>query len=217
MAEKLTVIAGCMFAGKSTELVRLFDLNRHASLKGQAFKASIDQRYGKPDKIVVHPQSDNGFECHIELPATGLPIEKPEELFGFLKPDTKFVAVDEVQFFNENIVPVVKTLLAKNIQVIVAGLPTDFRGEPFGQMPVLLTLADQITRLQAICKFEQEGKICGRPATRTQRLINGQPANFDDPIILVGGEESYTARCPDHHFVPGKPRVLFQSTKSKRE
>ncbi len=213
MSEKLSVIIGCMFAGKSTELARQYDRNQHASLTGQAFKASIDTRYGKPDKIVVHPQNKDGFQCVIELPAIAIPIERPQEILEHLGPETQFIAIDEAQFFAPEIVAVTKQLLMRNIQVIIAGLPNDFRGEPFGSMPTLMALADQITQLTAVCKFSDNGKICGQPATRTQRLINGQPAKYTDPIVLVGGAEAYTARCPSHHFVPGKPEILFQSPK----
>lgn len=207
MAKELSVIAGCMFSGKSTEIIRQFDRNLHAGLKGQAFNAAIDIRYGKK-QIIAHKTGDQ----QIAIPATPVPIDKPEEILANLKPDTQFVAVDEAQFFSPEIVDVVKNLLERNIQVIIAGLPNDFKGEPFGSMPILMALADQITLLTAVCKYSEDGKICGKPATKTQRLINGKPANYDDPLILVGGEENYTARCSEHHFVPGKPEVLFDAS-----
>lgn len=212
MPEKLSIIAGCMFAGKSTELIRQYDRNQHAGLIGQAFNAAIDERYGK-NKIIAHEMGNQ----QIEIPASPIPTDNPGQILTEIKPDTQFVAIDETQFFNNEIVEVVKILLAKNVQVIVAGLPTDFRGEPFGSMPVLIALADQITLLTAVCKFKDNGAICGQPATKTQRLINGQPAKYTEPIVLVGGEESYTARCPKHHFVPGKPEILFQRKKRVRE
>ena len=109
------------------------------------------------------------------------------------------VAIDEVQFFDWTIADVCSVLANAGLRVIAAGLDQDFRGEPFGPMPLLMALAEQVDKLQAICV------ICGSPASRTQRLIDGRPARYDDPIILVGGSESYEARCRRCHQVPGKP------------
>jgi thymidine kinase len=106
------------------------------------------------------------------------------------------VAIDEAQFFDPEIVPIVRQLADRGLRVIVAGLDTDFRGEPFGPMPVLMALAEQVEKLQAICM------VCGEPACRTQRLVNGVPARYDDPIVIVGASELYEARCRAHHEVP---------------
>jgi thymidine kinase len=108
------------------------------------------------------------------------------------------IAIDEVQFLDEKIIGVCEKFANKGVRVIVAGLDRNFRGEPFGVMPELLARAEYVTKLVAICS------VCGAPATRTQRLINGQPANYNDPIILVGAKEQYEARCRHCHQVPGK-------------
>jgi thymidine kinase len=106
------------------------------------------------------------------------------------------VAIDEAQFFDDGLIAVVQTLAARGVRVIVAGLDLDFRGEPFGPIPHLLCEAEDVTKLHAICV------VCGEEASRTQRLVNGQPARYDDPIILVGAAEAYEARCREHHVVP---------------
>lgn len=197
MTETLHVITGCMFSGKTDELLRIIERARYAGIKAQVFKPDIDNRWNAIKQVAAH----TGRKCK----AIPIPITKPQVLFERLKKDTKLVAVDEVQFFGPEIIDVIKEALAKYIAVIAAGLQRDFKDEPFGSMPLLLTMADNITVLNAICTFEREGKICGLPATKTQRLINGQPANYNDPVVLIGAEESYAARCPKHHVVPGKP------------
>ncbi len=127
-----------------------------------------------------------------------LPIDSAGDLPAHLDPDTTVVGIDEAQFFDGQIVSIAQQLADKGVRVIVAGLDTDFRGEPFGCMPVLMAQAEQVDKLQAICM------ICGEPATRTQRLVNGQPANYHDPVVIVGASELYEARCRTHHEVPGK-------------
>jgi thymidine kinase len=113
-----------------------------------------------------------------------------------IKAETTVVAIDEAQFFDAGLVEVVDNLAMRGVRVILAGLDLDFRGEPFGPMPKLLAQAEDVTKLHAICV------ICGEEASRTQRLVNGQPARYDDPIILVGAAEAYEARCREHHTVP---------------
>src|SRR5690606_17533709 len=113
-----------------------------------------------------------------------------------LEPETTVIAIDEAQFFDPAIIDVANELANRGIRVIIAGLDTDFRGEPFGAMPELMCRAEEVTKLHAICV------VCGEPASRTQRLVNGQPARYDDPIILVGATEVYEARCRLHHVVP---------------
>jgi thymidine kinase len=110
------------------------------------------------------------------------------------------VAVDEVQFFDWQISRVCEELAGRGLRVIAAGLDMDFRGEPFGPMPVLMAEAEEVSKLQAICV------VCGSPASRTQRLLDGEPASYDDPVIMVGASEVYEARCRHCHDVPGKPR-----------
>ena len=106
------------------------------------------------------------------------------------------VGIDEAQFIDPQIVEVVETLASRGVRVILAGLDMDFRGEPFGSMPILMARAERVDKLQAICM------VCGEPASRTQRLVNGKPARYDDPVVIVGAAEMYEARCRSHHQVP---------------
>jgi thymidine kinase len=113
-----------------------------------------------------------------------------------LKPETTVVGIDEAQFYDPGIVEVVRLLAEKGLRVILTGLDMDFRGEPFGCMPELMARAERVDKLQAICM------VCGEPASRTQRLVDGKPARFDDPVVVVGAQEIYEARCRKHHEVP---------------
>ncbi|MFN2282593.1 MAG: thymidine kinase, partial [Anaerolineales bacterium] len=126
------------------------------------------------------------------------PVENITEIHALLQEGVTVVAIDEAQFFGEEIIRVVQDLVDRGIRVIVAGLDMDFRGVPFGQMPQLLALAEIVDKLHAICM------VCGEEATRTQRLVDGEPAYYDDPIIIVGASEMYEARCRIHHQVPKK-------------
>jgi thymidine kinase len=181
----IEVICGSMFCGKTEELIRRVRRAVIAKQKVQAFKPSIDLRYGL-ERVTSHDGQN------IEA----IPVGTPQEIEQALRPDTTVVAIDEVQFFAEDIVPLVESLAARGLRVILAGLDMDFRGEPFGPMPLLLARAEEVTKLHAICV------LCGEPASRTQRIVNGQPAHYDDPIILVGASEHYEARCREHHLVP---------------
>jgi len=180
-----------MFSGKTEELIRRVRRAQIAKQKLQVFKPAIDDRYGI-EKITSH----NGL--HVEA----VPIPDARTILEMVEPDTTVVAIDEIQFFDWQIAEVVSHLADHNVRVIVSGLDTDFRGEPFGPMPVLMTQAEQVDKLHAICV------ICGMPASRTQRLIDGRPAQYDDPVILVGASEVYEARCRLHHEVPGRPSIL---------
>jgi thymidine kinase len=186
----IEVICGSMFSGKTEELIRRVRRAQIARQRVQVFKPQIDIRYSAER---VH--SHNGM--HWEA----TPLARSADIVDQLDPNTTVVAVDEAQFFDAGIVGVCETLADRGLRVIVAGLDTDFRGEPFGAMPELLARAEQVDKLQAICVE------CGAPATRTQRLINGRPAAYDDPIILVGAAEVYEARCREHHVVPNRPKV----------
>ena len=181
----LEVITGSMFSGKTDELIRRLRRATIARQKVQVFKPVIDNRYAV-EKVTSHA----GTDYH------AVPIIKSTEIWAQLEPDTTVIAIDEAQFFDPEIVPIVRQLADRGLRVIVAGLDTDFRGEPFGPMPVLMALAEQVDKLQAICM------VCGEPACRTQRLVNGIPARFDDPIVIVGASELYEARCRAHHEVP---------------
>lgn len=184
----LEVICGSMFSGKSEELIRRLCRAQYGKLSVAVFKPMIDNRYAD-DSVVSH----NGTSIIAH------PIKKAEEIFQRIDDSTDVVGIDEVQFFDEQIISITDELANRGIRVIVAGLDTDFRGVPFGPMPKLIAMSEAVTKLNAICP------ICGSPASRTQRLINGKPASFDDPIIMVGASESYEPRCRHHHEVPNKP------------
>lgn len=187
------VICGSMFSGKSEELIRRVRQATYGNLSVRVFKPAIDDRFSS-DSVVSH----NGSAT------TAYPIKNAVEILENLESeeDLDIVAIDEAQFFDEKIVGVVNELANQGIRVIVAGLDTDFRGEPFGSMPELMTLSEAVTKLNAICP------ICSSPASRTQRLIDGKPASYDDPIILVGASESYEPRCRHHHEVPNRSKVF---------
>jgi thymidine kinase len=186
-AGSIEVICGSMFSGKTDELIRRLRRATIAKQKVQVFKPAVDNRYSY-EKVTSH--AGNDFDA--------LPIKESSEIFAHLNPDTTVVGIDEAQFFDDQIVAVVQTLANQEIRVIVAGLDSDFRGEPFGMMPILMAIAEKVDKLQAICM------VCGEPASRTQRLVNGKPACYDEPIVIVGAAEMYEARCRKHHEVPGK-------------
>lgn len=179
------VIVGSMFSGKTDELIRRLRRATIARQKVIVFKPVIDFRYGE-DKVKSH--AGNDFAAN--------PIRDAAEILKKLEDDTTVVAIDEAQFFNPEITTIVQKLADKGLRVIVAGLDTDFRGEPFGAMPNLMAQAEQVDKLHAICM------VCGEEATRTQRLVNGQPARYDDPVVIIGASELYEARCRKHHEVP---------------
>lgn len=184
----IEVVCGSMFSGKTEELIRRVKRAQIAKLKVQVFKPRIDRRYTS-EKIASH----NGMH------ADATPIERAADILSMVEADTHVVAVDEVQFLDAGIVDVCAALAHQGKRVIAAGLDLDFRAEPFGPMPALMAQAEMVDKLQAICV------VCGAPASRTQRLINGRPAGYDDPVILVGAAEMYEARCRHCHEVAGKP------------
>lgn len=184
---RLEVITGPMFCGKTDELLRRLRRAIIAKQKIQVFKPGFDIRYGS-EKVTSH--AGNEYEAY--------PVENITDIPALLQDDVTVVAIDEAQFFEEGIISIVQDLVDRGIRVIVAGLDMDFRGVPFGEMPHLLAQAEVVDKLQAICM------VCGEEATRTQRLVDGQPAYYDDPIIIVGASEMYEARCRIHHQVPKK-------------
>jgi len=181
---RLHVIAGCMSSGKTGELIRL--LSRHSVIGDSMviFKHAVDSRDG------CKARSRLGTEME------AIVVESPSEIDAG---ECGVVAIEEAQFFGEGLVPIVQALLADGRLVYVTGLNQDFRGEPFGVMPTLMALADEMSLLTAICQK------CHGVATRTQRVIDGAPAPWSSPLILVGGADYYEARCPDCHEVPGRP------------
>jgi thymidine kinase len=184
----IELICGSMFSGKTEEMIRRVRRAEIAKQKVQVFKPALDDRYAS-ESLASH----NG----VRREAT--PVQEAGEILRLLQPDTTVVAIDEAQFFDWALSLVCNQLAGQGLRVILAGLDMDFRGEPFGPIPLLMAEAEQVDKLHAICV------VCGSPASRTQRLIDGRPAQYDDPIILVGGSESYEARCRRHHEVPGRP------------
>lgn len=186
----IEVITGPMYAGKTEELIRRVKRLEYAKQNIIVFKPQIDNRYAA-DEVVSHNNSRT----------RSINISSAKEIMQYVNDDTDVVAIDEIQFLDEEAVQICEHLADSGIRVIVSGLDRNFRGEPFGFMPKLLALAEDVTKLSAICV------ICHTPATRTQRIVNGKPANYHDPIILVGAKDSYEARCRHCHEVPGRPSI----------
>ncbi|MFD1735157.1 thymidine kinase [Bacillus salitolerans] len=187
----IEVICGSMFSGKSEELIKRVKHTQYAKQQVLVFKPVIDNRYSE-ECVVSH----NGTSVLAK------PVSSSRDILQYVTADTDVVAIDEVQFFDQDILEVVEMLANQGHRVIVAGLDQDFRGEPFGQVPNLMAIAEHVTKLQAVCM------ACGSPASRTQRLINNEPASYDDPIILVGASESYEPRCRHCHDVRNKPVTI---------
>jgi thymidine kinase len=180
----IEVICGSMFSGKSEELIRRVRRAEIARQRVVTFKPSVDTRYAAKE-VVSH--DGNKVSAYI--------VERARDILDLVSSDIQVVAIDEAQFFDDEIVDICQKLADEGKRVILAGLDQDFRGEPFGPMPRLLSIAEKVDKLQAICM------VCGEPASRTQRLINGEPAYYDDPTILIGAEDVYEARCRAHHVV----------------
>lgn len=182
----IEVVCGSMFSGKTEELIRRVRRAKIARQKVQVFKPEIDTRYSFQEVT-----SHNGVQID------AIPVRDAEALSDRIDPKATVIAIDEVQFYSGDVVGLCELLADRGVRVIVSGLDTDFRGEPFGPMPELMARAERVDKLQAICV------VCGQPASRTQRLIGGQPAAYDDPIVLVGASEVYQARCRACHSVRG--------------
>lgn len=191
----IEVICGCMFAGKTEELIRRINVLSYARKNILVFKPKIDDRYSTTE-IASHAGSK--VPCIV--------ISEAKEILNHVNYDTDVVAIDEVQFFDGDVVDICEYLADSGLRVMVAGLDKDFRGEPFGVLPDLLTRAEFVTKLTAVCAK------CGAPATRTQRIINGKPASFNDPIVLVGAKEAYEPRCRHCHEIVEKP-IKFENQK----
>jgi len=181
----IEVVVGPMFSGKSDELIRRIKRALIARQRVLVFKPGIDDRYHRAD-----------VASHDGRRAGAIPVRDSSELRQHLaEPLPDVVAIDEAQFFDVGLIKVVLELADKGVRVICAGLDLDFRGEPFGIMPDLLARAEYVEKLYAVCP------ACGAPATRTQRFVNGKPARYDDPVILVGASETYEPRCRKCHMV----------------
>jgi len=174
----ITVITGSMFAGKSEELIRLARRALYARKKVQVFKPTVDTRYD--EAMVV---------THLGIKHEATPVKNVADLKAKIAPEIEVILIEEAQFFDPSLVQLVVGLADKGREVICAGLDQDFRREPFGPMPQLLAVADNVIKLRAICMK------CGAPASHTYRVIDGKPAHWDDPTVLIGATESYEARC----------------------
>ena len=180
----LTVITGSMFSGKTEELIRRLRRALYARQRVQVFKQALETRSELTE-----------IRTHSGVLHEAVAVSTSDELLERVERTTDVVAIEEAQFFDEGIVSACRRLAGSGYEVIVAGLDMDFRGRPFGPMPILLAEADEVVKLRAICAR------CGRDASRSQRLIDGEPAPASAPTILVGAQESYEARCRHCHEV----------------
>lgn len=192
------VICGSMFSGKTEEMIRRLRRATIAKQEVMVFKPDVDRRYG-----------NNGIYSHCGTDFPAIEVKDSQDILTALRDpksdaylEVDVVAIDEAQFFDPGIVEVIDTLAVQKIRVIVAGLDTNFRGEPFNSMPEIIVRADIVDKLQAICT------VCGGLGTRTQRILNGKPANYNDPLVVIGASDTYEARCRIHHEVPGKKKII---------
>lgn len=174
----IEVICGSMFSGKSEELIRRLRRATIAKQKVAVFKPKIDTRFDQ--SLIV---------SHSNLSIPSIPIEKSSEILEHIDEQTQVVGVDEVQFFDEEIVQICQDLADRGVRVICAGLDQDYRGRPFEPIPQLLAIAEYITKTLAICM------VCGNPANRTQRLVESKER------VLIGAADAYEARCRKCHKV----------------
>jgi thymidine kinase len=182
----IEVIAGVMFSGKSEELIRRIKRALIARKRVQVFKSRLDERYAGINVVSSHDGRN----------VEAIPIDTAAQIAQRLDPTAQVIAIDEAQFLDAGIISLVTTLANTGRRVIIAGTDTDFRGEPFGAMPQLMAIAESVDKLNAICV------LCGGPATRNQRLIDGKPAPYESPQIMVGAADKYEARCRMCHIVP---------------
>ena len=182
----MEVIAGVMFSGKTEELMRRVRRATIARKRVQLFKSHLDDRYAGLLAISSHDRRS----------LEAIPVDSSAQITLRLDPAAQVIAIDEAQFLDGGIVQVATALAERGRRVILAGIDTDFRGEPFGPMPQLMAVSEVVDKLHAICV------LCGAPASRNQRLIGGKPASFNSPTIMVGAADSYEARCRACHVVP---------------
>lgn len=185
----IEVICGPMFAGKTEELLRRIKRLEYAKANIVVFKPALDDRYATSEVVSHNQNRTESYNIH-----------ESHDVFKYVKKDTDVVAIDEIQFLDESILEIIEYLADEGKRVIVSGLDTDFRAEPFSFMPKLMAKAEVVTKLTAVCVK------CGAPATRTQRIVDGKPARYLDPIVLIGASESYEARCRHCHKVYRKPK-----------
>jgi thymidine kinase len=182
----IEVISGVMFSGKSEEMIRRVRRAIIARKRVQVFKSRLDERYAGIYTVSTHDGRT----------VEAIPADSSTQIAQQIDPLSNVIAIDEAQFLDPGIIPLVTSLAGRGRRVIIAGTDTDFRGEPFGPMPQLMAVAEVVDKLHAICV------LCGGPASRNQRLIGGKPAPYDSPTIMVGSVESYEARCRMCFSVP---------------
>lgn len=187
---QITVVCGGMFAGKTEELIRLARRALYAKKKVQVFKPTVDSRYHE-SMVVTHEGAQH----------EAVAVASAAELVSLVKPETQVVFVEEAQFFERSIVDFAVQWADSGREIVLAGLDQDFRREPFGPMGELLVVADEVVKLRAICMN------CGAPASHTYRVIDGKPARWNDPVILIGATERYEARCRTCYKIYGEKRA----------
>ena len=192
---RIEIITGPMFAGKTEELLRRIRRQQYAKKNIVVFKPTIDDRYSM-NEIVSHDKNRT----------KSVNILKAEEMYEHVDSEIDVVAIDEIQFLDDDVCEIIEQFAAQGIRVIVSGLDTDFRGEPFGFIPRILSKAESVVKLSAICVQ------CGAPGTKTQRIVNGKPAKYHDPIVLIGASESYEARCRHCHRIYAKPKPRLRKS-----
>lgn len=193
---RLEVVCGSMFSGKTEELLRRLKRAEFAKQNVLTIKHGIDKRRNMCAASVVSHQGNQRVAVIIDGVA-----ENVQDILN-LSRDVDVIGIDEIQFFPVQVVDVICNLIEQGKRVIVAGLDLDFRGEPFGIVPILLSIADEVLKLKAICV------VCGKDAQHTQRMVNGNPAKYSDPLILVGAEECYEARCRNCFRIDRKPSLI---------
>lgn len=185
----IEVICGSMFAGKTEELLRRVKRLEYAKANIVVFKPAMDDRYATSEVVSHNHNRTQSYNIH-----------DSKDIFKYIDKNTQVIAIDEIQFLDESVLNIIDYLADKGKRIIVSGLDTDFRAEPFSFMPKLIAKAEVVTKLTAVCVQ------CGAPATRTQRIVDGKPAKYHDPIVLIGASESYEARCRHCHKVYRKPK-----------
>ncbi len=191
------MISGPMSCGKTEELLRRIKRAIIARKRVKIFSPIVDTRV-KGDYI----ESRNG------LAQDAVKVALSTDILRYIEKDDDIVAIDEIQFFDKDIVDVVKKLMASGKKVIAAGLDLDFKSQSFGCMPELLCMADRVDKLTAICM-----KCGSEYANRTQRLVNGEPADINSPLIMIGGDETYEARCINCYELPDRKSNAFKRFK----
>jgi thymidine kinase len=197
-AGRLTVVCGSMYAGKTEELIRRARRALYARKAVQVFKPILDDRFH--ESMVV---------AHMGARHEAVAVSGVAALRDAVRPDTDVVCIEEAQFFEPSLVALCVELADSGKEVVVAGLDQDFRRQPFGPMPGLMCAADEVLKLHAICMR------CGNEASHTYRTVDGRPAHWGDPVVLVGATETYEARCRACFRIRGEPTSRSRSSRTR--